>query len=322
MTIAYRASDGARLWARRVGDARYQDYARSLAVSPDGARVFTTGTSERSGGHATFTTVAFRSTTGRRIWTRRYEGPPGSYDSVDAVEVDPAGKRVYVTGNEELADGTEDYAIIAYRASTGIVAWERRYGAPPFGEDPLGLVVGRGGSSFFIVGTGPGEDGSYGFAASYRATDGRRMWTRTFDGPSYYAENGIGLNANGSQLYVIGSGVVAFRARTGLRLWTARFGGATGGYGSATALAVSQRDPRIYVTGESLRKGRGIGYLTVAYRGRTGTRLWSGRYEAPSSSSDGALAVAVSPGGTRVFVTGYSSGTGQDESYATIAYAA
>lgn len=321
VVIAYRASDGAGVWARRIGGPRHQDYARSLAVGPDGARVFITLSSERRTG-AVFTTAAFRSGTGHRIWTQRYGGPAGSSDTASSLAVDPDGASIYVTGGQRLADGTEGYATVAYRASTGAVIWDRRYGARPFGsEGPLGLVVDPDGSSLFIVGTGPAEGGGSGFAAAYRATDGHRIWTRRLDGPSYAAEGALGLSADGSRLYVIGSSLVAFRALTGAHLWTARFGSATDAYRSANALAVSPSDPRVFVSGASLRRGSGIGYLTVAYRGGNGAHLWSRRYEAPSSGGDAAYAVVVSPDGNRVFVTGESGDSGVHERYATVAYA-
>jgi hypothetical protein len=48
---------------------------------------------------------------------------------------------------------------------------------------------------------------------------------------------------------------------------------------------------------------------------------WAARYNGPANSYDYAY-LAVSPDGTRVFVTGYSSGTGTSYDYATVAYCA
>lgn len=48
---------------------------------------------------------------------------------------------------------------------------------------------------------------------------------------------------------------------------------------------------------------------------QAGMRLWVARYSSPGSANDGAAAVAVSPDGSRVFVTG-----GSNDNYATVAY--
>jgi DNA-binding beta-propeller fold protein YncE len=75
----------------------------------------------------------------------------------------------------------------------------------------------------------------------------------------------------------------------------------------------------VFVTGSSNRTV-GSEYTTVAYRAGTGTQLWARRYRGTSSSFQNlARSVAVSPTGTRVYVTGYSYGS-SPHAYATIAY--
>jgi hypothetical protein len=57
VTIAYRASTGAQRWLRYYDDADSADVAWALRVSPDGSRVFVTGTSGYD-----FATVAYGAT--------------------------------------------------------------------------------------------------------------------------------------------------------------------------------------------------------------------------------------------------------------------
>ena len=47
--------------------------------------------------------------------------------------------------------------------------------------------------------------------------------------------------------------------------------------------------------------------------------LWDSRYDGPASDVDAAEAMAVSPDGTTVFVTGYSRNSSTDSEYATVA---
>ncbi len=59
----------------------------------------------------------------------------------------------------------------------------------------------------------------------------------------------------------------------------------------------------------------------MAYTAVTGARLWVQRYNGPGNRDDEAFSLAVSPGGTRVFVTGFGydgPATGYDS--VTVAY--
>ena len=51
-----------------------------------------------------------------------------------------------------------------------------------------------------------------------------------------------------------------------------------------------------------------------------GAQLWVARYNGPDNGDDQAWSVAVSVGGTRVFVTGTSQGARSAQDYATVAY--
>ena len=52
----------------------------------------------------------------------------------------------------------------------------------------------------------------------------------------------------------------------------------------------------------------------------TGAQLWVKRYSGPDNGEDGAVSVAVSPVGDRVFVTGLSTTANTSRDYTTIAY--
>jgi outer membrane protein assembly factor BamB len=61
-------------------------------------------------------------------------------------------------------------------------------------------------------------------------------------------------------------------------------------------------------------------YLTIAYDARTGVSLWQRRYDEPGPGDDLPAAIAVSPDGGTVYVTGESQRQPSRSDYATIAY--
>jgi len=86
------------------------------------------------------------------------------------------------------------------------------------------------------------------------------------------------------------------------------------------AMAVSPDGRRAFVTGASSSgRAAGGGSEKVAHSAATGRQLWASRYHGPGNGS-APTAVAVSPGGRRVFGSASCWGTGND--YATVAYSA
>lgn len=90
-------------------------------------------------------------------------------------------------------------------------------------------------------------------------------------------------------------------------LWTARY---ASNANTLTAATIAAPDgSRVYVTGEN-----GAGMVTLAYDAATGKRVWRANY----ASGGDAIAIATSPNGSSVFVTGYVGYWGT--AYATVAY--
>ncbi len=77
----------------------------------------------------------------------------------------------------------------------------------------------------------------------------------------------------------------------------------------------------MFVTGYSRGTTSRSDYATVAYNASTGAQLWVSRYNGPGHGNAAASGIAVSSGGWKVFVTGYSyGGAVTNRDYATIAY--
>jgi DNA-binding beta-propeller fold protein YncE len=84
--------------ARYNGPKDSDDGATSVAVSPDGSTVFVTGGSTGTMTGYDYTTVAYRTSSGVRLWVKRYNGPGNGYDQATGIRVSPNGSTVFVTG--------------------------------------------------------------------------------------------------------------------------------------------------------------------------------------------------------------------------------
>ncbi len=153
------------------------------------------------------------------------------------------------------------------------------------------------------------------------AASGAQRWVSSYPGPS------DDLNAaesaevvSGNTVFVTGTSytgvsTVAYDATTGATLWTSTYNG-LGLYGDHVAIAVSPDGETVYVTSGTGSDGS---YDTAAFSAATGAELWEQTYTGPGTSSSWPYAIAVSPDGRTVVVTGYTDGTSRIQ-YATVAY--
>jgi DNA-binding beta-propeller fold protein YncE len=323
------APSGSRLWISRYnGPPGTDNVAASMAVSPDGTRVFVTGWSARArtGPGGEFATVGYKTATGARLWAQRYHGPAGGTAEARSVAISPDGTTVFVTGTILNVQRTDyDYVTIAYQAATGAVRWIARYDGPgsPSDDQAYAVAVSRDGRTVFVTGSSTSPDrprGDGSTTIAYRAATGTRQWLAHYNGSGGRA---VAVSPRGGEVIITGTngrdyGTVAYRAATGTRLWARHHDGPAGArdYGGATALAFSPDGSTVFVTGDSHDPGTphaGVTYATIAYRATDGTQRWAVS-DGPLASTGGAEAVAVSPDGRTVLVTG--------NDYATVAYRA
>ncbi len=155
-TVAFDATTGAEVWARRYRAAGTRvDFASSLSVSPDGSAVFMTGTSV---GSATtekdWVTVAYGASTGALLWAKRYNGRADGSDWAGAVATSPDGSTVFVNGSRFGSRTSDDLATVAYDADTGTRLWVKTYnGRANRGDGGGAISVSSDGSRLFVTGT-------------------------------------------------------------------------------------------------------------------------------------------------------------------------
>jgi DNA-binding beta-propeller fold protein YncE len=343
-TVAYSTATGAQLWASQYnGPANGDDYAQSVAVSPDGTTVFVTGYSMGTNTGSDYATVAYSAGTGAQLWVKRYNGPGNGQDYAASVAVSPAGDKVFVTGQSAGAT-SPDYATIAYNAATGTQLWVKRYNGPAKSLDSAtSVAVSPSGGTVFVTGESTGINSGTDYATvAYNAATGAQLWVKRYNGRgnSLDVASSVAVSPDGKTVFVTGRttsiftggssqgldyATIAYNATTGAQLWVKRYNGPGKDADYAFSVAVSPAGDKVFVTGFSTGIGTGLDYATIAYNAATGAQLWVKRYNGPANSQDGGYSLAVSPDGGTVYVTGESTITttpdpasGQD--YTTIAY--
>lgn len=313
-----------------------QQKARAMAVSPDGTRVYVTGSIVDDETVTDFGTIAYEADTGTLLWTARHDGPSHWIDRAFSVAVSPDGNRVFVTGAEMTrTEDTQvgDFGTVAYDAATGDELWVARYDGPARGDDQAARVVaGPDGSRLYVTGSSQAASGAKEFATvAYDAATGQEIWDARYADPAAFGAtpSGLGVSADGARVFVTGFEIldpgmqtsaystVAYDAETGNRMWESRYAGPGGGRDEPTALAVAPDGAQVFVTGRSVGAESDFDYGTVALDARTGDRMWESRYDA-DRRRDLATALAVTPSGDRVFVTGSSIAAPSDPVEATV----
>jgi hypothetical protein len=334
-TVAYNASTGARLWVARYHGPGNGAFAKALGVSPDGTKVFVTGYSYGSTGYYDYATIAYNASTGTKLWLARYNGPINRNNAASALGVSPDGTRVFVTGYSTGSAGYFNYATVAYNASTGAKLWVARYSYNGGDDQASSLGVSPDGTRVFVTGasfrsTICCEYFDYATVA-YNASTGAKLWVARYHGPGYgdNAASALGVSPDGTRVIVTGKSpgstgyteyaTIAYNASTGAKLWVARYHGPGNG-AFAQALSVSPDGTRVFVAGYSTGSTGSFDYATIAYNASTGAKLWVARYNGPGSGDDKASSLRVSPDGTKVFVTGASTGSTSSGDYATVTY--
>lgn len=345
-------------WAAVYDDpdntGRSDQFVSDMAVSPDGsltvvaAKDYDFDEADPYASTSAWALVAYDTATGAELWRSTWRSGHG-YDAPGAVTLSPDGSRIYATGESyrygnPLVGGDSRMVTIAYDAATGARLWRSAYNHGEGVDYGRGVATSLDGSVVYVTGVSTTNQADLDFETiGYSAADGKPLWARRYVGLGLGGVDSpfaLGVDPQGRYLFVTGwsagsaefdldyatiaydvSGPVAHRA------WTARYDGIGADLpDEAFALAVDPSGARVFVTGLSVGETESgswtYGYGTVAYDAATGGELWRARWDGPGSGFNSATALAVSPDGGRVFVTGESANanTSRDWDVGTVAY--
>jgi Tol biopolymer transport system component len=282
------------------------------------------------------------SSTGRPLPTTRRREPnsgwrattgPATYgDSAHALRVSPDGSKLYVIGT---TDYDYDIATVAYNAGTGAQLWAKTYGTGTTTTSfAAGVRVSPDGSTVFVTGYAAFRPTRDDFVTiAYNATTGAAMWTKRYNnGMRNDDAEALAVSPDGSKVFVTGRtatylytnmdwATVAYDAATGNQLWAKQYNDRANGDDSATELGVSPDGSKVFVTGESTGGSSGMDWQTIAYNATTGATIWAKTVNGVATNSDDeATALGVSTDGSKVIVTGCSTGSNGNHDYLTIAW--
>jgi hypothetical protein len=282
LTPAYGQTDPQVDWVRNYTSGYEPEFAFAYATSVDGSgNVYVTGSSYGENELPDYATIKY-SSSGEKLWAKRYNGPGDNWDSATELVLDAAGN-VYVTGHSYGPDGF-DYVTIKY-SPAGAQEWVATYDGPVHSEDwPNALAVDAAGN-VYVTGWSGGDSTFFDYATVKYNASGTQEWAVRYNGPGNTKDRAWGLGVDHSgNVYVTGDSgegsqnlsdyVTVKYDASGAQQWTARY---SNSYDYATDLAV---DPagNVSVTGYSFGSGTYYDYATVSYS-PVGVERWVARYD-------------------------------------------
>ena len=206
--------------------------------------------------------------------------------------------------------------------------WVARYNGSLNGSDRATAMAVDAAGNVYVTGSSQVGEANSDYATIKYDANGNQLWVSTYNGTGNGGDgaSAIAIDADGN-VYVTGQSegsgffnydyVTIKHDANGNQLWVSRYDGPGTATDIASAIAVDAAG-NVYVTGSSYGSASNTDYATIKYN-NVGIVQWVSRYNGPGNGHDGAYALALGDDGN-IYVTGYSTGSGTEEDYATIKY--
>lgn len=172
---------------------------------------------------------------------------------------------------------------------------------------------------------------------AYDPESGTLQWESRRRSRAYDSPLASAVSADGRLLVVTGSAydgypvgdatdahivTVAYDAHTGAELWASTWDGLPDGTDVGKAITITPDGRTVVVGGVTTTQARTLDYVTVAYDVKRGRQRWAHTQAGiRPQGTDSLNAMAMSPAGDVVYVTGASAGAAEfDADYLTVAY--
>jgi hypothetical protein len=275
---------------------------------------------------------------GRLRWVRTHDGPAHRRDHAFNLAASPDGQHLYVAGSEDSGQ-SYDWVTISYDTSNGEQEWVARHDGPAHGDDEAWLAaLSDDGERLYVAGFDirereDGEETAETVTIAYDALTGQKDWSVRFDGDARVIDYPRAIGVSGHRVVVTGSSLdfftqdlqtVAYRddreAHRAEELWRASYDGGdwdqplspclTRGaqicLGLMGSVAVTEEIVAVAATSFVDPATDDSVWTTIAYDLDSGERLWLKKFGDPSLQNK-ANAVAASPDGDTVYVTGFTN---------------
>jgi hypothetical protein len=159
-----------------------------------------------------------------------WNGPTGSFETVNDQALDGAGRAMVVGGTNVAVSG--DMYLVC-RDNAGAFVWQDIYAGPAGGNDEAMAVAVDPSGDVFYTGMSEAKDGDMDVLTVMVDQDGTRVWADRYNSPYDRFDAGFAITRVGNSVYVAGTSnrtghgddllLIRYNALNGNRTWVRRY---------------------------------------------------------------------------------------------------